>query len=156
MSEKKKGNGSSSTPQLVRKIQGGGFQAPLRIKILSIGSSGAGKSCLIKRYCEERFVSKYIATIGVDYGVKPVIVDGVEVRVNFWDLSGLPEFFEIRNEFYKETQGCMLVYDVASKESFLECDSWLSEAAKFGANPRLVFSFLPSSATVPYEVLPSG
>ena len=82
--------------------------AHTRIKIISMGSGGSGKSCLIKRYCEERFVSKYIATIGVDYGVKPATVDGVEVRVNFWDLSGHPEFFEVRNEFYKDAQGAIL------------------------------------------------
>lgn len=107
-----------------------------RIKIISMGSGGSGKSCLIKRYCEDRFVSKYIATIGVDYGVKPVKVDGNDVRVNFWDLSGHQEFFEIRNEFYKDAQGCVLVYDASSRESFEELDAWLAEAAKFGANPR--------------------
>jgi DnaJ family protein C protein 27 len=109
---------------------------PTRIKVLSLGSAGVGKSCLIKRFCEERFVSKYITTIGVDYGVKPVQIDSGEVRVNFWDLSGQPEFFEIRNEFYKDTQGVILVFDVASRESFEELDAWLSEAAKFGASPR--------------------
>lgn len=107
-----------------------------RIKILSIGTGACGKSCLIKRYCEDRFVNKYIATIGVDYGVKPVKIDGVEVRVNFWDLSGHQEFFEIRNEFYKDAQGCMLVYDVSSRESFEECDAWLAEATKYGLNLR--------------------
>lgn len=55
---------------------------------------------------------------------------GVEVRVNFWDLSGHAEFFEIRNEFYKDAQGCLLVFDVTSRESFEECDVWLAEAAK--------------------------
>lgn len=109
---------------------------PTRIKIISMGSGGSGKSCIIKRYCEDRFVSKYIATIGVDYGVKPISMDGVDVRVNFWDLSGHSEFFEIRNEFYKDAQGCMLVYDVTNRESFNECDAWLAEAAKYGANPR--------------------
>jgi len=125
-----------SQTTLARRVQSGQFQAPVRIKILSIGSTGSGKSCLIKRYCEERFVSKYIATIGVDYGVKAVQVDGVDVRVNFWDLSGMQEFFEIRNEFYKETQGILLVFDITSKESFQECDNWLAEATKFGANPK--------------------
>jgi GTPase SAR1 family protein len=46
----------------------------LRIKIISMGAPGVGKSCLIKRYCEEKFVSKYIGTIGVDYGVKVSVV----------------------------------------------------------------------------------
>ena len=101
-----------------------------------MGSGGCGKSCLIKRFCEERFVTKYIATIGVDYGVKPINLDGMDVRVNFWDLSGHQEFFEIRNEFYKDSQGILLVYDSSSRESFDELDGWLSEASKYGANPR--------------------
>lgn len=110
------------------------LQPPIRIKILSIGSANTGKSCLIKRFCEEKFVSKYIPTIGVDYGVKPISIDGLEVKVNFWDLSGNGEFFEIRNEFYKDIQGCLLVFDVSSRDSFQKCDSWLSEMSKFGAN----------------------
>ncbi|OWZ20875.1 Ras family GTPase [Phytophthora megakarya] len=105
----------------------------LRVKIISMGESGVGKSCAIKRYCEEKFVSKYISTIGIDYGVKPVMVNGAEVRVNFWDLSGLPEYLEVRNEFYKDTQGGLLMFDVSSRKSFESLDNWLREAAKFGA-----------------------
>lgn len=105
----------------------------LRIKIISMGDSGVGKSCVIKRFCEEKFVSKYISTIGIDYGVKPVVVAGSEVRVNFWDLSGLPEFLEVRNEFYKDTQGGILMFDVSSRKSFEALEGWLREAAKFGA-----------------------
>lgn len=131
-------NPNSGAASAAKKMQAAARQfAPLeRIKVISMGSGGCGKSCLIKRYCEERFVSKYIATIGVDYGVKPVRIDGAEVRVNFWDLSGHSEFFEIRNEFYKDAQGCILVFDVSSRESFEELDIWLAECAKYGANPR--------------------
>ncbi|XP_057243727.1 dnaJ homolog subfamily C member 27-like [Malurus melanocephalus] len=68
------------------------------------------QSCIIKRYCEKRFVSKYLATIGIDYGV---------TKVQIWDW--------VRNEFYKDTQGVLLVYDVGSKESFDSLDSWLAE-----------------------------
>jgi len=121
------GNSKKPPPRLVTAVN--------RIKIISMGSGGCGKSCLIKRYCEDRFVNKYIATIGVDYGVKPVQIEGNDVRVNFWDLSGHPELFEIRNEFYRDAQGCLLVYDVTNRDSFSECDTWLAEAAKYGANP---------------------
>ncbi|CAM9482518.1 unnamed protein product [Ascophyllum nodosum] len=106
----------------------------VRLKIISMGALGVGKSCLIKRFCEERFVSKYISTIGIDYGVKLVTVNGESVRINFWDLSGHPDFFEIRNEFYKDSQGAMLVYDVANRATFDELDQWLAEAASFGAS----------------------
>lgn len=99
-----------------------------------MGEGGVGKSCLIKRYCEERFVQRYISTIGVDFGVKPVTIFDYQVKVNFWDLSGHPEFFEVRNEFYKDTQGALLVYDVSSRKSFQALDMWLKEAAKFSGN----------------------
>jgi DnaJ family protein C protein 27 len=55
-----------------------------------------------------------------------------EVFYSLQLFSGHGEFFEIRNEFYKEAQGCILVYDASLRESFEECDAWLAEAAKFG------------------------
>lgn len=45
-------------------------------KIISVGNSEVGKSCLIKRYCEEKFVERYISTIGIDYGVKKLKIKG--------------------------------------------------------------------------------
>lgn len=105
----------------------------LRLKIISSGDEGVGKSCVIKRYCEERFIPKYICTIGIDYGVKRVRVDGNECRVNFWDMAGGSEFQEIRNEFYKDAQGMILVFDVTNARSFAQLEVWLREATKFGA-----------------------
>uniref|UniRef100_A0A7R9SVU2 Uncharacterized protein n=1 Tax=Polyblepharides amylifera TaxID=1486889 RepID=A0A7R9SVU2_9CHLO len=110
----------------------------IRIKVISMGDAGVGKSCLIKRYCEEKFVQKYIGTIGVDYGVKCVRLGGVDVRVNLWDLAGGNEYFEVRNEFYKDAQGCMLVYDVNNRASFAALDAWIDESAKYGAGSAVV------------------
>ena len=63
-------------------------QAQARLKVISLGESGVGKSCLIKRYCEDKFVSKYVATIGIDYGVKPVQIMGAgPVKINFFDFA---------------------------------------------------------------------
>ena len=104
-----------------------------RMKVISFGSEAVGKSCLIKRYCEEKFVSKYISTIGVDFGVKPVKVAGQSIRVNFFDCAGGPEYFEIRNEFYKDAQGGILVYDVGDRETFEALEDWLAEANSHGA-----------------------
>ncbi|XP_034370147.1 dnaJ homolog subfamily C member 27 isoform X2 [Arvicanthis niloticus] len=99
----------------------------LRIKVISMGNAEVGKSCIIKRYCEKRFVSKYLATIGIDYGVTKVQVRDREIKVNIFDMAGHPFFFEVRNEFYKDTQGVILVYDVGQKDSFDALDSWLEE-----------------------------
>ena len=112
----------------------------IRIKITSLGDGGTGKSCIIKRYCEEKFVSRYISTIGVDFGVKPMEINGYDVKVNFWDLSGHPEFYDVRNEFYKDTQGCLLVYDATSRRSFEQLDMWVQEATKFGVKDSTVWA----------------
>lgn len=102
----------------------------IRMKILSLGSENTGKSCLIKRYCEGRFVQKYITTIGVDYGVKPVTVLGHNVKVNFFDTSGGDEFKDIRVEFYENAQGVVMVYDVTNPRSFQDLEIWLEEAQR--------------------------
>ncbi|XP_036406274.1 dnaJ homolog subfamily C member 27-like isoform X2 [Megalops cyprinoides] len=99
----------------------------LRVKVISLGNAEVGKSCIIKRYCEKRFVSKYLATIGIDYGVTKVQVRDREMKVNIFDMAGHPFFYEVRNEFYKDSQGVILVYDVGLKESFDALDSWLGE-----------------------------
>ncbi|CAH0365318.1 unnamed protein product [Pelagomonas calceolata] len=106
--------------------------ATIRLKLLTIGAAHSGKSCIVKRYCEGRFVSKYVQTVGVDYGVKPVDVDGTMVRVNFWDLSGHSAFLEVRNEFYKDTSATLLVYDASDRNSFEELETWLREAFRYG------------------------
>eukprot|EP01135_Chromosphaera_perkinsii_P010112 Nk52_evm1s2017 gene=Nk52_evmTU1s2017 len=100
---------------------------PIRIKVISLGDACVGKSCIIKRYCEKRFVSKYIPTIGIDYGVSKVRVDDQDMKVNFFDMAGHPLFVDVRTEFFKDTQGVVLVYDVNSKDSFLNLEDWLAE-----------------------------
>ncbi|PIK61268.1 putative dnaJ-like subfamily C member 27 [Apostichopus japonicus] len=81
----------------------------IRVKVISMGNAETGKSCIIKRYCEKRFVSKYLSTIGIDYGVTNLTLN------------------KVRNEFYKDTQGALLVFDVTNRASFDALDSWLAE-----------------------------
>ncbi|KAI0229193.1 DnaJ-like subfamily C member 27 [Lamellibrachia satsuma] len=99
----------------------------IRVKIISMGNAEVGKSCIIKRYCEKRFVPKYLATIGIDYGVTKVNLNEREVKVNIFDMAGHPIFYEVRNEFYKDTQGAMLVYDVTNRATFDALDQWIDE-----------------------------
>ncbi|WIA15664.1 hypothetical protein OEZ85_002290 [Tetradesmus obliquus] len=128
----------------------------LRIKIISLGDTGTGKSCLIKRYCEEKFISKYIPTIGVDYGVKPVQFAEHEVRVNLWDLAGPPAYLEVRNEFYKEGQGALLVYDATSRASFEALGGWLQEAQQYGAPPNMVVFVAATKVDLPGRKVPEA
>jgi DnaJ family protein C protein 27 len=104
----------------------------ISIKVLSIGDPEVGKSCLIKRYCEGRFVQRYISTIGVDYGVKKLPVLGQKLSVNFFDLSGTQEYESIRTEFYRETQGVLMAFEVNVRATFANLARWEREAKSSG------------------------
>lgn len=62
----------------------------------------------------------------------------VQVRVNLWDLAGPPEYLEVRNEFYKDSQAALLVYDVTHRASFEALGTWLEEAQRFGTPSNMV------------------
>ena len=106
-----------------------------RVKIISLGCEAVGKSCLIKRFCEGKFVERYISTIGVDYGVRPLEICKARkyvIKINFFDFSGLRSFADVRSEFYENTQGILLVFDVSSLQSFRNISDWVTEASCYG------------------------
>jgi DnaJ family protein C protein 27 len=106
------------------------------IQLISVGDSKVGKSCIIKRYCEGRFVQKYITTIGVDYGVKKVTVSGRKIAVNFFDLSGSPDYESIRNPFFEGAQVVMLIFDLENKETFNNLSKWENVMKNNGVNMK--------------------
>lgn len=68
-----------------------------KMKVILAGEGGAGKTSVAKRFVEDSFSKGYEATIGSDFRVRTVNIGTLEVRINLWDLSGHPEFFEVRN-----------------------------------------------------------
>lgn len=125
----------------------------IRLKVTTVGMPQVGKSCLIKNYCEGRFVRKYLPTIGVDYGVRPIEVDKCTVRVNFFDLSGLDDYTDIRAEFYGDTQGLILIFDLSKKETFLGLDKYHREFLKATSTPTQLF-LIGTKADQPPAVTP--
>lgn len=119
----------------------------ISFKILSIGNQEVGKSCLIKRYCEGRFVKRYISTIGIDYGVKKLdssqlkggsSADPATISINFFDLSGNYEYKLIRDEFYADSEGVLMVYDVDNRDSYVNLVHWEAEMRQNGVDPNEV------------------
>ncbi|KAJ3292983.1 DnaJ sub C member 27 [Rhizoclosmatium sp. JEL0117] len=88
----------------------------------------------------KQFVPEYISTIGIDYGVKTLnLEDGTEVKVNFWDVAGDPVYFEVRNEFYKDTHGAILLFDTTSRKSFEALEKWVEELMTFYTSEVAIF-----------------
>jgi len=127
----------------------------MRLKIITLGEARVGKTCLVKKFCEPRrvVVGKYFPTIGVDYGVKTVSKgrDGEaqtqDIKIEFYDLSGDPDYCEVRNEFYDNTKALLLVFDVTRKSSFEKLSAWLAEAAKFGLTSESAIVIIVANKT---------
>lgn len=113
-------------------MKGNNYANKLSIKLISVGDVEVGKSCLIKRYCEGSFVSDYITTIGIDYGVKKVPFNDSLVAINIFDLSGDDDYKTVRTSYYKDTLGILMVYDVNIKATFDSLTKWEEEAGNNG------------------------
>uniref|UniRef100_T1JP21 Ras-related protein Rab-35 n=1 Tax=Strigamia maritima TaxID=126957 RepID=T1JP21_STRMM len=96
-------------------------------KLLIIGDSGVGKSSLLLRFADNTFTGNYITTIGVDFKIRTIEVDGERVKLQIWDTAGQERFRTITSTYYRGTHGVIVVYDVTSGESFANVKRWLHE-----------------------------
>lgn len=108
------------------------------LKILIIGESGVGKSSLLLRFTDDLFDPQLSATIGVDFKVKTITVEGNKTKLAIWDTAGQERFRTLTPSYYRGAQGAILVYDVSSRETFTKLDNWLSELETFANKPEIV------------------
>ncbi len=97
------------------------------IKLIVIGDSGVGKTCLLMRFADDSFTNSHISTIGIDFKIKPVTVDGKTVKLQIWDTAGQERFRTITQTYYKGAMGIILAYDCGDEASFVNVKSWLKQ-----------------------------
>ncbi|XP_072475774.1 ras-related protein Rab-18-like isoform X1 [Notamacropus eugenii] len=97
------------------------------LKILIIGESEVGKSSLLLRFTDDAFDPEIAATIGVDFKVKIISVDGNKAKLAIWDTAGQEHFRTLTPSYYRGSQGVILVYDVTRRDNFVKLDNWLNE-----------------------------
>jgi len=100
-------------------------------KLVLIGDSGAGKSCLLLRFADDAFTDSYITTIGVDFRFKTIPVEKKTIKLQIWDTAGQERFRTITSAYYRGADGIILVYDVCDRESFAHVDDWLDEVNRY-------------------------
>lgn len=102
------------------------------LKIVIVGDSGTGKTNLISRFTRDVFDEDTRNTIGVDFFPMDLQRNGKIVKTQFWDTAGQEKYRAIASAYYKNAQGAILVYDITSKESFDDIESWLGELKQHG------------------------
>lgn len=97
-------------------------------KIIVIGDSGVGKTCLTYRFCAGKFPEKTEATIGVDFRERLVEIDGEKIKIQLWDTAGQERFRKsMVQHYYRNVHAVVFVYDVTNAASFRSLPAWIEE-----------------------------
>eukprot|EP00745_Piridium_sociabile_P039646 TRINITY_DN74499_c0_g2_i1.p1 TRINITY_DN74499_c0_g2~~TRINITY_DN74499_c0_g2_i1.p1 ORF type:complete len:144 (+),score=10.86 TRINITY_DN74499_c0_g2_i1:83-514(+) len=100
-------------------------------KLVLIGDSGVGKSCVLLRFADDAFTDSYITTIGVDFRFRTITVDQKIIKLQIWDTAGQERFRTITSAYYRGADGIVMVYDTTERSSFDHIDDWLGEVMRF-------------------------
>lgn len=108
------------------------------LKVVVAGDGNAGKTSLIRQYCEGKFEASRVMTIGVDFQTKVVRLPGGPVKLSVWDVAGQDRFRSFRSGFYRGARAAALVYDVTAPDSFAHLPAWRDEVLRSVPKARLV------------------
>ena len=105
-------------------------QDVLTFKIILLGDSSVGKTSLILRFCDNKFMEIGTSTIGVDTKTKDIRHNGKKIELEIWDTAGQERFKALAKNSYKGSDGIILVYDITQKKTFSNIKHWYDNIKK--------------------------
>ncbi|XP_061556987.1 ras-related protein Rab-26-like isoform X2 [Phycodurus eques] len=141
-SGKGSGKGARSSPAMVHlngvvhpsgpAISSSGEFYDIAFKVMLVGDSGVGKTCLLVRFKDGAFLAgSFISTVGIDFRNKVLSIDGVKVKLQIWDTAGQERFRSVTHAYYRDAHALLLLYDVTNKTSFDNIQAWLTEIHEY-------------------------
>ena len=96
------------------------------VKLIIIGDSNVGKSCLLQRFCDDEFTPSFIATVGMDHRSRSISLPTRDtVKLQIWDTAGQEQYKAMTSNFYRSSMGVAVVYDVTWRRSFMNVPNWM-------------------------------
>uniref|UniRef100_H3BLG3 small monomeric GTPase n=1 Tax=Mus musculus TaxID=10090 RepID=H3BLG3_MOUSE len=120
-------------PQSIRPSLGStGDFYDVAFKVMLVGDSGVGKTCLLVRFKDGAFLAgTFISTVGIDFRNKVLDVDGMKVKLQIWDTAGQERFRSVTHAYYRDAHALLLLYDITNKDSFDNIQAWLTEIQEY-------------------------
>ena len=105
----------------------------INCKVVLLGETGVGKTCLIERYTKSEFHDNFAPTLGGTFIEKEVTYKKYNKTIKFqiWDTAGQEKYRSINKLFYSDANIAILVYDITKRESFDNIRRWLDEVKEF-------------------------
>lgn len=97
------------------------------LKIATVGQTGVGKTKIIMRYINDKFIDSGLSTIGIDCFRKIISYKNKNIKLNIYDTSGQEKYESVVSNYYKNSNGIILVYDITSKKSYDKINYWIQE-----------------------------
>ena len=111
-------------------------------KLVIIGDSGVGKSCLLLRFVDDTFTENYYSTIGVDFRFKCLEIGERKCKLQIWDTAGQERFKTVTSAYYRGADGIIIVFDQCERDSFINIEKWIEDIEKFSTDEpvKLIFA----------------
>ena len=103
-------------------------------KVLLLGNSDVGKSSLLLWFVDSVWNESFVPTIGVDFKVKTIEIGDKKVKMQIWDTAGQERFRNVVSTYFRGSNGILLIYDITSRDSFKNLESWLIEIEKHASD----------------------
>ena len=100
-------------------------------KIVLIGDTCVGKSCILVRFSDDVFNENYVTTIGVDFRFKTMIVKNKIAKIQIWDTAGQERYRSITTAYYRGAAAIIICCDSTNKDSFYNLNNWIDEISKY-------------------------
>lgn len=111
----------------VLEVKGGVAEGDFKFKLVTVGDSGVGKSCLLTRFVQDFYSDFHVSTIGVDFKTVITMVKGKLVKLQLWDTAGQERFSVVTGNYYRNSDGFIFVYDATNRASFDHVEQWLGQ-----------------------------
>lgn len=108
--------------------------------LIVLGNVSVGKTCILSRFTDNKFIKTYKSSVGVEFKLKSIVLDGsTRADLKIWDTVGQERFQSITRQYYKNSNGIILVYDITDRKSFETLSFWINEVKTYSINSNLSF-----------------